>query len=176
MIIANWGKIVAFFRTLPGQVIGYLTGLAGRMFAAGQNIVRMLANGMGSMASAAVDRIRNIVGAIRDLIPGSPVKTGPLRSLNNGRAGRLVVGMLADGMEAGAPRLRNVLAGALDMPRHAAGGGYRAGAGPSGGSSWGPQRFILDIGNADGEFARAIRMAVRVRGGGSVERTFGKVA
>lgn len=49
---------------------------------AGRNIVRTVVDGIKSMASAPVDAMRSVVGRVRDLLPFSPAKEGPLRDLH----------------------------------------------------------------------------------------------
>ena len=115
------GQVKTVFIDLPVQVLGYIGSLPGKLYNAGANMIRMLASGMASQANAAVDKVRNIVGQISKLIPGSPVKQGPLRVLNNGRAGRLMMGMLADGITVGGKDVQAAFRAALDRPNGRAG-------------------------------------------------------
>lgn len=160
------GQIKSFFSALPGQIMSYINSLPGRMYSAGVHIISSLASGMASQARAAVDKVRGIVGEIASLIPGSPVKAGPLRSLNNGRAGRNIVRMLMDGISAESGGLRATMARALVTP-----GAHRAGGAA--------QRLGYDVPYAqrrtggvtvrfqsDGDpWTEALRKTVRVVGG-----------
>ncbi|HEX2881439.1 MAG TPA: hypothetical protein VHO25_18045, partial [Polyangiaceae bacterium] len=58
----------------------YLFGYS--LFDAGSNIVNTIVQGITSMASAPVDAMMRIVGKIRNLLPFSPAKEGPLRDLH----------------------------------------------------------------------------------------------
>lgn len=52
------------------------------LFDAGANIVKSVWNGIQSMADAPVAAMRRIVGRIRNLLPFSPAKDGPLRDIH----------------------------------------------------------------------------------------------
>lgn len=171
-ILSNWGRIVAFFRELPGKILAFLSSLPGRMYNAGAQMIRMLASGMASQAQAAVNKIRDIASSIADYIPGSPVRTGPLRSLNNGRAGRLMMAMLTDGVVRGAGGLQAAMAGAVALP--ALGGRGVLPAGVLAARSAPPVLVRLDFGGGSDPFTRALRETVRVKGGGETQAAFGR--
>lgn len=174
MIIARWGDIKSFFSGLPGKIIGILEGMAGRMYSAGANMIRALARGLESQASAAVQKVRNMVSDIASLIPGSPVKRGPLRSLNNGRAGREIARMLAGGISAEGRRVGDAMSGILDAPRVAAGSGrFRTAAGGLGAAGM-AAKVVLEFAGGDGPFTRALRETVRVKGKGSAQVAYGR--
>lgn len=97
-----WGMI----RGWGSDVIGYFSGLVSNFYNAGQNIVRGLINGITSMLDQVTNAIHNVTKRIADAMPGSPVKTGPLKVLNNGYAGGQIVKMLAAGMAAEMDRLQ----------------------------------------------------------------------
>jgi phage tail tape measure protein, TP901 family, core region len=107
-----WGDI----RGWGSDVIGYFSGLVSNFYNAGQNIVRGLINGITSMLDQVTNAIHNVTKRIADAMPGSPVKTGPLRVLNNGYAGGQIVKMLAAGMTAEMDRLQmtaNLMGGSV---------------------------------------------------------------
>jgi TP901 family phage tail tape measure protein len=96
---------------LKDSIIGFFAGAGGWLVDAGQAIIQGLIDGIGSMAGAAKDKVSDIVGGIKGLLPGSPVKEGPLTVLNRGYAGKEIVRMLIDGIEA----QRTDLADAMSM-------------------------------------------------------------
>lgn len=107
--IENWSHFVSTIsnslseiwdglRRWGGDVIGYIVGLGTSFYNAGRDIIQGLIDGIGSMISRATDAIHDVTNAISNALPGSPVKTGPLRVLNNGYAGGQIVKMIADGM------------------------------------------------------------------------------
>lgn len=61
-------------------VTQYLFGFS--LFDAGKKIVTTIGEGIVAMASYPVDKMRSVVGAIRNLLPFSPAKDGPLRDLH----------------------------------------------------------------------------------------------
>lgn len=101
-----------------GRVVSAVAGFAGRMFAAGANMVGSLISGLTSRLGGLISVAEKIAGIIGKVIPGSPVKEGPLRVLNNGYAGKQIVNMLAAGIASrqGAAKavMSNVVAGMSD--------------------------------------------------------------
>ena len=91
--------LLGYVGQIPGQVLSKLGDLGGLLVSAGRKIVQGLVDGIQSLASAPVNAVRGIVGGIAGLLPGSPVKEGPLRSLNRGHAGKMIVEMLAGGIQ-----------------------------------------------------------------------------
>lgn len=98
-IRSKLGQAVAFVQTFPGKVIGVFAGLASRLYAAGAEMMNMLAAGIRDRLSAAYDALKSAAGKLASLVPGSPVKEGPLRSLNNGHSGGQIMEMLAKGIK-----------------------------------------------------------------------------
>lgn len=89
LIFKHWDKIAAFFTGMWNKVkeiflghVNWVMGLGGRFFEAGKNIVKSIANGIKSLAMMPVNAIKNIVGKIRDHLPFSPAKTGPLKDIH----------------------------------------------------------------------------------------------
>ncbi len=165
--------IRSFWAALPGQIMSYLNSLPGKMYSAGVSMIRSLANGMASMASAAVDRVRSIVGEISSLIPGSPVKKGPLRALNNGRAGRNIIRMLMGGVDDEAGNLQRAFSRALGLPGGVAAGvgANRAGLGAQRGAQAALVRLSFEGGSDP--WMLALRKSVRVVGQGDSQAALG---
>jgi hypothetical protein len=89
LIIRNWSKITAFFRGLWENVKGiftgvweWITGLAGRFWQAGKNIVVSIWNGIKAMINKPIEAVKNMVKKIRNLLPFSPAKEGPLKDIH----------------------------------------------------------------------------------------------
>lgn len=121
-IISNWGRIrstavstfnsiVSFIRGIPGKAASALSSLGSKiksvisgidLFSAGARLIDSLTGGLSSKIESAVDIVRKGAQKIKDLWPGSPVKSGPLTAWNNGRAGKRLMALLAKGIESGA--------------------------------------------------------------------------
>lgn len=92
--------VVSFIGGLPGQFVSALGDLGGLLLGAGQALIQGLIDGITSKIRAVTDAASSIASTIRGFFPGSPVKTGPLTSWNNGGAGRRLGDMLAAGLDA----------------------------------------------------------------------------
>ena len=92
IIIQNWSKITAFFSKLWAGikgvfngVINWIKGIGTMFYNAGANIVTSIWNGIKSMAAKPIEAIKNIVKKIRNFLPFSPAKEGPLADLHKVR-------------------------------------------------------------------------------------------
>lgn len=82
---------------------------------AGRQLMAGLARGIGERIEAVVARVRAAVAKIKALLPGSPIKDGPLKSWNNGGAGKRLMSLLASGIAAGAPAVERELSDVLSL-------------------------------------------------------------
>lgn len=98
-------------QNVSDTILNTLQNLISQAFSAGASIVGSIANGIRS----AIGRVRDAAGAvgaaIRNFLPGSPVKVGPLTALNNiaSNPGAEIVNMLARGVQAAVPALQNAM-------------------------------------------------------------------
>lgn len=88
--LAGWEWIKGFFLnyTLPGLIIkhwGDLKAVANMFYNAGKNIVTSIWEGIKSLAMKPVEAIKDIVTKVREFLPFSPAKVGPLRDLHRVR-------------------------------------------------------------------------------------------
>lgn len=102
--------LLAAVKAIPGQVSGALGDLGGLLFAKGQAIIQGFINGIKSMAGAVGSAVKGVLGKVGGMLPGSPVKEGPLTVLNRGHAGKQVVRMVIDGIESQERALLSALA------------------------------------------------------------------
>ena len=75
-------------------------------------MIQSLISGLTSKLSGLISIAQKVAGVIAKVIPGSPVKEGPLRSLNHGHAGGQIIEMLVDGINA---RRRDLVAAARSV-------------------------------------------------------------
>ena len=78
LIWKNWEPIKKFFTGIWEHVVG----IAEQMREAGANLIKSLWEGIKSLASKPVEAIKGIAHKIRDHLPFSPAKEGPLRDIN----------------------------------------------------------------------------------------------
>ena len=128
-VISTWESIVTFFSGLPARigafftqlwdavvkkvtsVIEYVKGLPGRIITAignagkmlydsGAKIIQGLIDGIGSKISQLKQKIASAVQEIRDHLPFSPAKKGPLSGQGSPqRAGATIGSMIAAGLD-----------------------------------------------------------------------------
>lgn len=89
ILIKNWGGISAWFGNMWGKVklvfnfFGtWLAGFGTRMWQAGKNIIMSIVGGIKAVINAPVDAMRAMVQKVRNLLPFSPAKEGPLRDIH----------------------------------------------------------------------------------------------
>ena len=79
MVFFKFVNFLKFFALLPFTIF---MGANGKMFEAGKNIVSSIWSGIKAFASKPVEAIKNIVQKIRNHLPFSPAKEGPLRDIH----------------------------------------------------------------------------------------------
>jgi len=94
----GFAGVVASVAVWVGRMIAAVAGMAGAFFNAGVAMITALINGITSRIQAAVNAIKGLADRLMGFLPGSPVKVGPLRVLNQGHAGREIIQMVIDGM------------------------------------------------------------------------------
>jgi TP901 family phage tail tape measure protein len=92
------GSLIDYVSQIPGKIASALGGLASRLYNAGINLIQSLINGIKDKASAVYDVVEGVVSKVRNLLPFSPAKEGPL----SGRGYTLYSGQaLAEGFAEG---------------------------------------------------------------------------
>lgn len=95
------GRVVGFFRDLPGRITSAIGNLGSLLYNAGQNVVQGLINGIFSMISRLASAASTMAGTIRDYLPFSPAKEGPLSGLGNPeQSGMKIAEMVSEGITA----------------------------------------------------------------------------
>jgi len=125
-------NVVSFFTSLPGTIMGAVSGFGTMLFSSGAKIMQGLIDGIKSAVGKVKDAVGDVMSAARNLLPFSPAKEGPF----SGKGWSLYSGMsigsaLADGMRSRVTVVRNA---ATDMVSAASVGGSlstgRAGVSP----------------------------------------------
>jgi TP901 family phage tail tape measure protein len=103
LLIFHWGKVKSFMSNVFNEIANLLTFFASVMWSGGKNIIISLWEGIKSEAMKPVNAVTDLVQGIRDLLPFSPVKMGPLRGLD--KSGIEIVNQLRRGLESAKPAL-----------------------------------------------------------------------
>lgn len=155
--------LTTFAFTAVRHAISSLTHDFGSLLlSAGKNLVMGLVHGIEAVAMAPVHAVESIVGDVRNLLPFSPAKKGPLSGSGSpDLAGRKIGLMLAGGIRGTSP----VVAAAAT--RMAASAAVHGGAGRPGGGAGG--EIVLRIEGSDQSLVNALVLAlrkdIRVKGG-----------
>ena len=96
----------------------------GRWINAGEEIVNSIVKGIKNLASSPVETVKGIAGGIRDVLPFSDAKEGPLSNLTD--TGVALINTIVGGVESEGPKLKKKLAQVLGGTPAAAGGGSLA--------------------------------------------------
>lgn len=104
MVSAVSEGIQSAYNTVKGWITDF--------FNAGSNIVHSIADGIGSAIGAVTGAIGNVVGAVRNFLPFSPAKRGPLRDLNRLNFG----GTISDSIYRGEPQITSAMEDILEIP------------------------------------------------------------
>ena len=183
----DWiGQLVGHVGGLPGRILGALGNLGSLLYQAGRNVIQGLINGIMAMVGAVGSAIGSVASKIRNALPFSPAKEGPLSGMGSPDiAGAKIPAMIAAGMIKGVPQVLGAayqLAGAAGMSVPAqgslldAGAMAYAGAGGAGAGRGGgiPPIVLQGDGSRLVDFLlEMIRKAVSDRGG-DVQGTLGR--
>lgn len=91
-------RAVELVSNLKSKITGFFSGAASWLYNAGKEIIQGLINGISSMIGKVTSMINSVTDKIGKFLPGSPVKEGPLKKLNRGRAGKQIVEMIIEGL------------------------------------------------------------------------------
>ena len=107
------GTAVSAMSSVVNGVLERIRSLAGEAFSAGADIVNRLADGIRSAIGRVTDAVGAVTAAAARLIPGSPVKEGPLTVLNSiaSNPGAQIAEMIAAGIQAGSPAVAAAMGG-----------------------------------------------------------------
>jgi TP901 family phage tail tape measure protein len=177
-------QVIAAFNNMTSQAIGACQSLVSGAAGILNQLAGIAANAGSAMISALVGQINagvgwvagavnNVVSTIRNLLPGSPAKEGPLRDLP--KFGPAITGGLASGIRSGIPEVR---AAAMSMVEPI--GGQMAGQvsspgvrGASQSTSSDNRPLIIQVGNAQYQafirnLGRDMATQIYIQGGGKL--------
>ncbi|MFC4389147.1 hypothetical protein ACFOZ1_15300 [Gracilibacillus marinus] len=64
------------------NILSFITGLGGSFLKAGKGLIEQMVKGVKNSISLVTDTISNVAGKVRDFLPFSPAKVGPLSDLD----------------------------------------------------------------------------------------------
>lgn len=101
-VVAGLSAMVSATAAAAGQMVAIITGLAGRFYSAGAQLMQRLAAGITAGIGAVTGAIGAVTARIAAALPGSPVREGILRSFNSPASspGAELMRMLGRGMQA----------------------------------------------------------------------------
>lgn len=167
-------KVVGLARGIKNRIKNAVGNLGSLLYNAGRNVVQGLINGITSKFGALADKASEMASKIRNFLPFSPAKEGPLSGRGNPMlAGQKIATMVADGMARGTGAVAAAaggMAGAAGLsPRAYTPGGVRAAAAGGGqvvvirGNDSQTSKFLVEL----------LRRAV-AESGGNVQTVLGR--
>jgi phage-related protein len=106
-VLDRIGAIVGLVRGLPGRILRSLGNLGRLLYNAGRNVIRGLLDGIRSMIQNLRDTISSVAETVRNFLPFSPAKEGPLSGAGSpDRAGAAIATMVARGLVDELPAIR----------------------------------------------------------------------
>jgi hypothetical protein len=136
LIIANWDKVSAwtsktwnklvgyvkaggkqvwnFIKDTFNKVVGYLTGLGGTFLNAGKGLIEQMAKGIEAAAGKVISKVKNLANKVRDFLPFSPAKTGPLSDIDKLDFG----GPIGKSIAKAVPRVQTSMNHMMQLPNY----------------------------------------------------------
>jgi len=162
------GSMVSFVRDLPGRIINAVGNLASLLYGAGQNVINGLIDGISSRIAALRAKISSAASAIRNALPFSPAKEGPLSGSGDPTiAGGKIVSMVAAGIESRIPKLRAAAWGLADAASSAQTGGLSSGLSALTGAASGGTQIVFQPGSINVTFSGAVPSAAEAAATGA---------
>ena len=97
-----WGALLGALGDVAKSIFSAVAGWGSRMFEAGKEIVQNLIDGIRRMIGKVGDAMKGVGAKIRNFLPFSPAKEGPLSGRGApDRAGEQIADMVAGGIRAG---------------------------------------------------------------------------
>lgn len=98
------GTVTGTIAALPGQILAAVGNFGSLLYNAGRNVVHGLIEGLRSMFPSLSSAASSLAGTIRNFLPFSPAKEGPLSGSGNPyRSGQVIAGDLAAGVQSQLP-------------------------------------------------------------------------
>lgn len=101
-VVAKLTEMINFVKGVPGKILSALGNVGTMLLESGKRIIQGLIDGISSKLGALREKIASAVQTIRDHLPFSPAKTGPLSGSGSPQiAGAVIAEMIAAGLDSG---------------------------------------------------------------------------
>jgi TP901 family phage tail tape measure protein len=119
ILTGHWGKAWKDIKKLVSQglhdviseIRNVTSGFGTLLYDAGKNVIKGLISGIGTMIGGVGNAIGDVVTEIKDHLPWSPAKKGPLSGAGAPEiGGRNIVKLMAQGISTAAPQLESAMA------------------------------------------------------------------
>ncbi len=148
------GGLVSFVKGIPGKILSALGDLGSLLYNAGKAVIQGLIDGIKNMIGAVGSAVGGVASTIRNFLPFSPAKEGPLSGSGSPfKAGQKIAQMVGEGIGSGRAGVGGAMGGML---------------GPAGSrAASGVVRLEISSGGSrlDDLLVELLRKSVRARGG-----------
>lgn len=93
-------------------IVDFIKGLGSTFYNAGKGLIEQMTNGIKNTVSKAVDAVKNVASKVRDFLPFSPAKDGPLSDLDK----LDFAGPITMSISKGLPTIQSQMSHALEVP------------------------------------------------------------
>jgi phage-related protein len=105
-------EIIENVQTIFNNIVNFVLGLGKTFFDAGKGLIDQMAEGIAAAAKKVIEKVKEIAGQIRDFLPFSPAKVGPLSDLDKLDFG----GPISDSITTAIPKIKGLMGEMLAMP------------------------------------------------------------
>jgi TP901 family phage tail tape measure protein len=89
-------------------IVSKVRGIGSKLYSAGKNAIQSLVDGIKAVANVPIKEVKKIIASIRNLLPFSPAKEGPLKDLD--RTGPAFINTIVKGLKERKPKLQEIIA------------------------------------------------------------------
>lgn len=113
-----WDAIKGIFTNSLTNIVKFLKNIGSIFFNAGKGLMNAMKDGIMNAAKAVLNSVKEIAGKVRDFLPFSPAKTGPLSDLDKLDFGGVIEGSILKDV----PKVELALSKMLNIPDNSMGG------------------------------------------------------
>jgi TP901 family phage tail tape measure protein len=107
-----WNDLKSMVKSIFDDIVGTIENVGNDFFNAGKGLIDQIVKGIENAASAAYSAIQTVAGKIRDFLPFSPAKVGPLSDLDKLDFG----GPITDSIKGALPNVQKMMTGLVTLP------------------------------------------------------------